>query len=51
MPISLRAAREDDVPALEQLISRSVRQLSAGYYTDAQVESALRYVFGVDTHN
>ena len=49
MPISLRTAREDDVPALEQLISRSVRQLSAGYYTDAQIESALRYVFGVDT--
>ena len=49
MPISLRVAREDDIPALEQLISRSVRQLSAGYYSDAQVESALRYVFGVDT--
>ncbi len=49
MPISLRTAREEDVPALEQLISRSVRQLSAGYYSDAQIESALRYVFGVDT--
>lgn len=49
MPLSLRMAREDEIPALEQLISRSVRQLSAGYYSDAQVESALRYVFGVDT--
>ena len=49
MPISLRLARADDVPALEQLIARSVRQLSAGYYSDAQIESALRYVFGVDT--
>src|SRR5581483_8616973 len=49
MLIQLRTAREADVPALEQLIARSVRQLSAGYYSDAQIESALRYVFGVDT--
>jgi GNAT superfamily N-acetyltransferase len=47
--IQLRLARGDDIPALEQLIARSVRQLSTGYYTSAQIESALRYVFGVDT--
>lgn len=49
MRIRLRLAREDDIPALEQLLHRSVRYLSAGYYSDAQIESALHYVFGVDT--
>jgi GNAT superfamily N-acetyltransferase len=37
------------VPAIAALIGRSVRALSAGYYSDGQAESALRYVFGVDT--
>ena len=31
------------------LIGRSVRALSVGYYSDAQVEAALAHVFGVDT--
>jgi GNAT superfamily N-acetyltransferase len=31
------------------LITRSVRELSIGFYDHAQIESALRYVFGVDT--
>jgi GNAT superfamily N-acetyltransferase len=37
------------VPAITALIDRSVRALSTEHYSDAQVESALRYVFGVDT--
>jgi predicted N-acetyltransferase YhbS len=45
----LRPATPADVPAVAALIERSVRALSAGFYTDAQVESALRHVFGVDT--
>ena len=45
----VRAARRDDVPATEQLIERSVRELSAGWYTPAQIDSALRFMFGVDT--
>lgn len=45
----VRAARVEDVPAIEQLITRSVRELSIGFYDEAQIESALRYVFGVDT--
>jgi GNAT superfamily N-acetyltransferase len=49
MTITIRLAREAEIPALEQLITRSVRGLSVGYYTPAQIESALRYVFGVDT--
>jgi GNAT superfamily N-acetyltransferase len=46
---ALRLATPADVPALRQLIEASVRGLSAGYYTEAQVESALRYVFGPDS--
>ena len=48
-PFSLRAATPEDVPAIERLIERSVRALSAGYYEPAQIESALRFIFGVDT--
>ncbi|MFN7948274.1 MAG: GNAT family N-acetyltransferase [Blastocatellia bacterium] len=49
MTISIRPATTEDIPALERLIPVSVRGLSAGYYTPRQIESALVYVFGVDT--
>jgi len=49
MQISIRTAKPEDAPALKQLIERSVRGLSAGYYTKRQIKSALVYVFGVDT--
>lgn len=45
----VRAARRDDVPAIERLIERSVRELSVGYYDAAQIESALAFMFGVDS--
>lgn len=45
----LRAARRDDIPEIEQLIERSVRALSVGYYDGPQIESALRFMFGVDS--
>ena len=48
-PISLRVATLDDVPGVERLIERSVRELSAAWYTPEQIESALRFMFGVDT--
>lgn len=47
--LHLRAAVSADVPALEGLVGRSVRGLSGGRYAPAQVESALRHLFGVDT--
>jgi N-acetylglutamate synthase-like GNAT family acetyltransferase len=47
--VTIRAARAEDVPALNALITVSARALSAGFYTPAQIESAIRYVFGVDT--
>jgi GNAT superfamily N-acetyltransferase len=46
----LRLATPADVPALRALIDVSVRGLSAGFYTDSQIGSALKYVFGPDTH-
>ena len=43
-----RLAREDDIPALEELIPLSVRGLRAHFYSAAQVDAALGSVFGVD---
>ncbi len=43
-----RLARQDDIPALEQLIPISVRALQAAHYSPAQMEAALGPVFGVD---
>ena len=48
--LALRPAIAADVPALSALIERSVRALGAGWYDEAQLESAIRHVFGVDTH-
>ena len=45
----LRPATRADVPRLCALIDRSVRALGVGFYTPAQIESALKYVFGPDT--
>ncbi|MBN9386063.1 MAG: GNAT family N-acetyltransferase [Chitinophagaceae bacterium] len=45
----IRLATIKDVPALQGLIALSARGLSSGYYTTGQIESAIRYVFGVDT--
>lgn len=49
MQTTIRPANAAEIPQLEQLIARSVRALSQGFYTPSQIESALRYVFGVDT--
>ena len=46
---TIRTAVPADVPALNALISRSARQLSRGYYTEREAESATKYVFGVDS--
>ena len=48
MDWSLRLAREADIPELEALIERSVRELQAAYYSAAQMDGALGSVFGVD---
>jgi GNAT superfamily N-acetyltransferase len=44
----LRPACEADIPALDKLIPRSVRSLSATQYSTGQMDAALGSVFGVD---
>jgi GNAT superfamily N-acetyltransferase len=46
---SIRLATLEDLPAIVALIAKSVRALSSGYYSPAQIESALTHVFGPDT--
>ena len=38
-----------EVDVLNALVEQSVRVLSTDYYTPAQIDSALRYLFGIDT--
>src|SRR6476660_7591472 len=45
----IRPAVSADVPVLRELIDASVRRLQAQDYTPAQIESALKTVFGVDS--
>ncbi|MFB9843202.1 hypothetical protein [Mucilaginibacter ginsenosidivorans] len=49
MSLSIRPAALDETSVLLELIALSARGLSAGYYTPAETESAIKYVFGVDT--
>src|SRR5258708_2174060 len=47
--IPLRLAVPEDVPDLRGLIEASVRGLQTRDYTQAQIEGALKTVFGVDS--
>jgi GNAT superfamily N-acetyltransferase len=49
MNICIRLAEARDIPSLRQLIEASVRGLQAEDYSPAQLENALRSVYGVDT--
>jgi len=46
---SVRAARAEEIPQLQELIAESVRKLQAVDYTEEQRENALKTVFGVDS--
>ena len=48
-PIRIRLATLQDAPHIAELIQRSVRDLGRQHYSPQQIESALQYVFGVDT--
>jgi GNAT superfamily N-acetyltransferase len=48
MDWSLRLAYDSDIPKLEALIGRSVRELQSAYYSTQQMDGALGSVFGVD---
>jgi N-acetylglutamate synthase-like GNAT family acetyltransferase len=46
---TIRKATTADIPALDELIARSARGLSAADYRPAQIEGALMGAFGVDS--
>lgn len=48
MQFQIRLATADDMPALDQLMRKSIRALSVGYYSERQIEIALNSVFGID---
>jgi GNAT superfamily N-acetyltransferase len=47
--VQVRPAVPADIPVLRELIVRSARGLSAGYYTPVEIEAAIEHVFGVDS--
>src|SRR2546425_11162167 len=47
--IHIRLATFEDIPVLRELIAASVRGLQTADYTLAQIEGALKTVFGVDS--
>jgi GNAT superfamily N-acetyltransferase len=49
MAITIRKALAGDVDEIAELIKRSVRALSVGYYSSVVVERAIVQVFGVDS--
>jgi GNAT superfamily N-acetyltransferase len=49
MTVTTRIATFEDIHALNEMIALSVRGLSRDYNTANQIESAIKYVFGVDT--
>lgn len=49
MDLHLRPARDDEIALLEDLIARSARVLSRGYYSPVEIEAAVEHVFGVDS--
>jgi len=49
MQPSIRPCKFNDIPYLNELIALSARGLSRDYYTESQIESAIKYIFGVDT--
>jgi GNAT superfamily N-acetyltransferase len=49
MNIRIRLAVPGDIPVLRRLIDASVRGLQAEDYTPAQIEAALKKVYGVDS--
>jgi len=49
MTFSVRRARIDDIPRLRNVIEASVRGLQTEDYSAAQIDGALRSVYGVDS--
>jgi GNAT superfamily N-acetyltransferase len=46
---TVRPATIADVATLEGVIERSIRNLAHGYYDPQQIDSSLRYLYGIDS--
>jgi hypothetical protein len=46
---TFRTATPDDIPALQQMIGDSLRALGKGYYTQAELDGSIGYLFGPDS--
>lgn len=49
MELTIRLATTDDIPALGALVEAAVRGIGPSIYGPQQIESGLRYIFGLDT--
>jgi hypothetical protein len=46
---TFRNATIEDIPALQKVIGDSLRALGKGYYTQAELDGSIGYLFGPDT--
>jgi GNAT superfamily N-acetyltransferase len=46
---TIRPATRSDIAILEALVERSIRGLAAGHYDSDQIDSSLRYLYGIDS--
>ncbi|KAI4644969.1 hypothetical protein J4E93_005768 [Alternaria ventricosa] len=46
---TFRPATPADIPALQSMIASSLRSLGKGYYTDAELDGSIGYLFGPDS--
>lgn len=46
---TFRPATMEDIPALQQMIAESLRALGKGYYTDAELDGSIGFLFGPDS--
>ena len=46
---AFRIATPADIPSLQQMIGDSLRALGKGYYTQAELDGSIGYLFGPDS--
>jgi hypothetical protein len=46
---TFRPATPSDIPALQHMIGSSLRSLGKGYYTQAELDGSIGYLFGPDS--
>jgi GNAT superfamily N-acetyltransferase len=47
--INIREAKIDEIQKLNDMIALSARELSHGDYSEPEINSAIQYIFGIDT--